>query len=269
MILRAYFGLKENPFNMKKIKLLPHQDEIFQILMIHSQQGGLCTLMGDTGTGKSVTKEALKQYANEDKRMIVISIGRTLHTYTNTVKMLCDAFKIQSDGDACKCEKKLIEETFKINRNGKSLVTIIDDAHLMEIENLRKLRLLFEDFPKNHNLILVGQPSLLYNLNTNINDDIKSRITYSVIIPKLNQDDIKLFIFSQLDRINLPHSTFTDEALNLIIKSSEGYLRRVRNLCLSCLLEAVKEQTKEITLNIVNYVLMQPHWRKEYDMDKV
>ena len=30
---------------------------------------------------------------------------------------------------------------------------------------LRKLRLLFEDFPKNHNLVLIGRPSLLANLD--------------------------------------------------------------------------------------------------------
>ena len=41
------------------------------------------------------------------------------------------------------------------------IAPIIDDAHLMEMDCLRKLRLLFEDFPKNHNLILIGQPPLL------------------------------------------------------------------------------------------------------------
>ena len=40
----------------------------------------------------------------------------------------------------------------------------ISDAHLMGMGNLRKLGLLFEEFPKNHNLILSGQPALLTNL---------------------------------------------------------------------------------------------------------
>ncbi len=35
----------------------------------------------------------------------------------------------------------------------------------MEMQNLRKLRLLLEDFPKNHNLILVGQPYLIQNIS--------------------------------------------------------------------------------------------------------
>jgi MSHA biogenesis protein MshM len=267
MIIRSHFGLQDNPFSLNKISLLPHQEEIFQILQVHSQQGGLCLLLGEPGTGKSVIKEAVKQQAN--KHMIVVSVGRTLHTYCNTVKILCQAFQIELDGSDFKCEKRLIEEAFTINRQGKMLVTIIDDAHLMEIATLRKLRLLFEDFPKNHNLILVGQPSLLLNLSLNVNQDIKSRITYSVIMSKLNPEDLEKFVLAQLERIGLAHNTFTPDALALIIRSSEGYLRRIRNLCLSCLLETARDQKKEVTLDLVNRVLLQPHWRKEYDLDKI
>ena len=160
-MIRSYFGLAQNPFSVENITLLPHQQEIYDIIQVHSQQGGLCLIMGEPGTGKSVIKEAILQGAS--KRMTVVSIARTLHTYTNTVKLLCHAFNIEFNGVSFKCEKRLIEEAFSLNRQGKMLITIIDDAHLMEMQTLRKLRLLFEDFPKNHNIILSGQPELLYN----------------------------------------------------------------------------------------------------------
>jgi MSHA biogenesis protein MshM len=57
------------------------------------------------------------------------------------------------------------------------LVPIIDDAHLMNIDSLRKLRLFCEDFHKNHNLVLVAQPLLLHKLSLSVNEDIKSRVT--------------------------------------------------------------------------------------------
>ena len=40
------------------------------------------------------------------------------------------------------------------------------------------------------------------------------------------------------------HNTFTQEALALIVRSGEGLLRRTRNLCLSTLIEAVRDQTR-------------------------
>ena len=61
--------------------------------------------------------------------------------------------------------------------------------------------------------------------------------------------------------ITLQGMTFTDEAINLILRISEGTLRAVKNLCVGSLIEAVRDQTKTVDLKQVNAVLMQPHWR--------
>ena len=55
------------------------------------------------------------------------------------------------------------------------------------------------------------------------------------------------------------------EALALIVRSGEGLLRRTRNLCLSSLIEAVRDQNRIVDLKQVNRVLIQPHWRKDCD----
>jgi type II secretory pathway predicted ATPase ExeA len=227
-------------------------------------QGGLCLVVGRPGTGESVIKESLKKLP--EKEHLVATIARTLHTYTNTVKILCEAFRIEFESSAFQCERKLIQEAFSLNRSGKMLVTIIDDAHLMETESLRKLRLLLEDFPKNHNLILIGQVELLANLDLAVNLDIKSRVTYSVITRRLNDDVMREFIHRELDRIGLAHSTFTTAATELIIRSADGVLRRCRNLCISTMLEAVRARARSIDIDIVNRVLLQPHWQNQVDL---
>jgi MSHA biogenesis protein MshM len=266
-MIRSYFGISQNPFSHENISLLPQQQEIYDILKVHSQQGGLCLLMGEPGTGKTVIKESFKQHA--EKRIVVVTIARTLHTYTNTIKILCEAFNVEFAGTHFKCERRLIEEALSLYRTGKLLVIIIDDAHLMEMTTLRRLRLLLEDFPKNHNLILVGQPELLSRMSLKVNDDLKSRVTYSVVMKKLTQDDLEAFILSQLDKVGLGHNIFTEDSLSLIIRSSDGILRRARNLCLSCLLEAVRDRKKTIGIDIVNRVLIQPHWRLDYELEQL
>lgn len=263
-MIRSFFGLTETPFYPRRLKLLPQQQDIHDTLCVHCQQGGLCLVVGSPGTGKSVIKEAIAQAA--DKRQLVAPVARTLHTYTNTIKILCEAFLIDFDGSSFKCERRLIEEALNLNRQGKTLITIIDDAHLMEMDTLRRLRLLFEDFPKNHNLILIGQPALLSSLALNVNQDIKSRVTYSVITKRLNPDDMQAFILAELDRLGLGHNTFTQAALDLIVRSADGILRKTRNLCLSCMLDAVRAAKKTIDIDNVNRVLIQPHWRKECDI---
>jgi type II secretory pathway predicted ATPase ExeA len=266
-MIRAFYGIDQNPFSIDRdIILLKHQQEVFDILRVHSFQGGLCLLMGEPGTGKTMIKRTINQ--NSDKTTVVVNITRTLHTYINTIKILCQAFNIDYSGSYFKCEKRLIQEAFNLNNDGKSLIVVIDDAHLMDMTTLRKLRLLFEDFPKNHNVVLVGQTQLLHNMALRVNDDIKSRVTYSTILKKLNADDMERFITRELDHAGLPHNIITEDALSLVIRSSEGILRKARNLMLSCMVEAVRSRKKTIGIDNVNRVLIQPHWRIEQDIEQ-
>ena len=259
-MLRSHFGIQRHPFDHEDLQLLPHQQEVLDILLVHSQQGGLCLLLGEPGSGKSTLKEALCHH--DPKRLVTPSVNRTLHTYHNTLRILCAAFQIDFAGRDHHCERQIVTEAFRLHRTGRMLVPIIDDAHLMPGDCLRKLRLLCEDFPRSHNLVLIGQPPLLQTLQLAINEEVRSRITYSVSLPRLGPEAIEAFFLSELDRCGLGHNVFTPDALALIVRSGEGLLRRTRNLALACLIEAVRAQTRTVDLPHVNRVLIQPHWRQ-------
>lgn len=263
-MIRSHFGLSANPFDPSITELLPHQRAVFDVLTVHARQGGLCLLLGEPGTGKSTLKQAL--VSHDPKRLITPTVARTLHTYSGTLQILCEAFGVEAKSRDTHREKALIEVAFKLNTEGKLLMPIIDDAHLMELGALRKLRLLFEDFPRNHCLLLVAQPPMLDKLRLLVNQDIRSRITYSHVMKPLLAEELQAYILRELDRVRLPHSCFTEEAMELILRSSEGLLRRCRNLCVSALLEAVRDRTTTVDLPQINRVLMQPHWRSERDL---
>jgi hypothetical protein len=149
---------------------------------------------------------------------------------------------------------------------GRCRTTILDDAHLMDLANRRTLRQLFEDFPKNHNLILIGRPGLLADLDLGVNQDIQSRVTDSVVTKRLGPDPLRDFLHRELDRVGLGHHTFTPPAIDLVVRSAEGVLRKARNLSVGCLIEAVRSARKTIDLDIVNRVRMQPHWQTDTDL---
>jgi len=174
-MIRSHFGLSANPFDSSVTELLPHQQAVFDVLCVHARQGGLCLLLGEPGTGKSVLKHAL--CTHDPKRVITPVLNRTLHTYSSSLQILCDAFGVESKATDPHREKALIEVAFKLNTEGKLLMPIIDDAHLMELGALRKLRLLFEDFPRNHCLLLVAQPPMMEKLRLMVHQDIRSRMS--------------------------------------------------------------------------------------------
>ena len=102
----------------------------------------------------------------------------------------------------------------------------------------------------------------------NVNEDIKSRITYSKNILPLNDFDLEEYITKELDAVRLGVNTYDSAATELIIRSAQGNLRLCRNLCYSSLIEACRENKRTVTISHVNNVLIQPHWRSHEELIK-
>jgi len=264
-MIKSIFGLTKEPFNRNELSLLPQQKHIVDIIKIHSQQGGFSVVIGEPGVGKSVLREHIERF-DKERDITVVSCVRTLHTYWQILCQLADSFNIEVPEK--QLEKTLIQNAFNHIKERKTLYVVIDEAHLLDMQVLRKLRLLFEQFPKKHNVILFGQRDLLYYLSMNVNKDIKSRITYSADIKPLNDDDIERYIIKELETVRLGINTFDIAAIELIIRSSQGNLRLCRNLCYGSLIEACRETKKIVTITHVNNVLVQPHWRSHEELIK-
>jgi len=263
-MIRSHFAITQDPFvTHERTPLLAHQQHCFDILSVHNQQGGLCLIIGEPGTGKTVLKNKIIHH--NPKEWITPVINRSLHNWSNILRLLCEAFELDASGNDHKCEARLIEEARELNNKGKLIIPIIDDVHLIPLIALRKLRLLLEDFPKNHNLILLGQTEFNTTLQLRPNEDIRNRITYSALIPLLSDAGLEEFIHQELDRVELPHTTFSEAAVRLITRSSEGVLRSAKNLCIGAMIEAARDQVREVDTKQVNAVLMQPHWRQQRD----
>ena len=265
MMIKATFGLSKEPFNRTDLTLLPQQQRIFDIIKIHSQHGGFSVVVGGPGVGKSVLREHIETL-DKERDTIVASFSRTMHTYLNILKQLAESLKIETTVQHL--EKELIQVAYTHIRERKTLYTLIDEAHLLDMAVLRKLRLLFDRFPKKHNLVLLGQPDLLYFLSMKINEDIKSRITYSESILPLNDGDLEQVIVKELEAVRLGLNTFDSAAMELILRSVQGNLRLCRNLCYASLIEACRDSKREVSIRHVNNVLVQPHWRSHDELIK-
>jgi type II secretory pathway predicted ATPase ExeA len=264
-MINAIWGIKSLPFKREANLLLSQQKQAIEMIRIHAQQGGFSVIIGEPGVGKTVLREHLEQSA-QGRDTTVVSCSRTMHTYRQIIWQLAASFLLETKEK--NLEADLIEAAFAQVRERKTLYILIDEAHLLELATLRKLRLLFERFPKNHNLVLFGQPELLHALSLSTNKDIKSRITYSYTLKPLNDEDMENYIQAELNQAKMGINTFDEGALRVIIRSAEGNLRLCRNLCLGSLIEAAKATEKTVTITHVNQVLIQPHWRSYEDLLK-
>lgn len=262
-MINAHFGTTKTPFETDQElinELLPHQKHAYTRVKDQSFIGGLTVVIGEPGTGKTIFKQALVQLPNKQWHIIVIN--RAIFSWNSFLSLLAQALQIESKGNSTVLETLIISEVRTLHRRGKCLILIVDDAHLIPPDHLKQIRLLLEDFPKNHNLVLIGQPELMTTIKRRDNEDIRSRITQSSEFKSLSPNDMLDYMHRQLDQSGLPHNTFTEAAINLILKVNNGNLRATKNLCLGGMQEALRSQTRTVDHHEINRVLDQPHWQQ-------
>ena len=257
-MIKATFGITKEPFYRSEVALLPQQLEAVDMIKIHAQHGGFCVIVGNPGVGKSVIRAHLEQLG-KDRDMVVVSFTQTMHTYQPILRQLAESMQITASMKDL--EKELVQTAYRHVQSQKTLYLVIDEAHLLDIGILRKLRLLFERFPKKHNLVLLGHPELMHRLSMMCNEDLKNRISYSKQLLPLQDADLSAFIIAELAAVGLGANTFDEAALQVILRAVQGNLRLCSNLCYASLIATCIAQQRICTVSHVNTALQQPHWR--------
>jgi len=124
----------------------------------------------------SFAKGLLSRFKLPQKQWHLVAINRSIHSWNSFLSLLCQTLELPDKGTSATLEKAAVAHARQLNREGKRLIFIIDDAQLLPGDLLKQIRLLLEDFPKNRNLVLIGQPELLKMLQRSDHQDIRSRI---------------------------------------------------------------------------------------------
>ena len=74
-MIRSHFGLQRNPFDPEAVCLLPHQQEIFDILRVHAQQGGLCLVLGEPAEPSSAGRRPWRDGSLLALAAVLVVIG--------------------------------------------------------------------------------------------------------------------------------------------------------------------------------------------------
>ena len=265
-MIKQTFGIAKEPFSRTgPHHLLPQQQNAFVFIKTHSSHGGFSVITGEPGVGKSVLKEHIEEL-RKNNETVIVSCSRTMHTYLNILKQL--AYSCEIEFNQSTIEKDLISVAYRHIRDNKTLYILIDEADLLDMAVLRKLRLLFDQFPPKHSLVLFGRPNLMMTLSLKVNEDIKTRITFSQNFLPLTDEQLDLFIKNELESVKLGVNTFDEAAIELILRNAQGNLRLCRNLCYGSLIESCRDGKRIVSFSHVNDVLVQPHWRSHDDLVK-
>jgi len=176
-----HFGLKTNPFphELKSVEdIVPLKDLALAEKKILStiNHGGFCGITGCTGSGKTVLLKKIEHELSARKDIVLIK-PRTVEKQYLGASGLCDAILEDlhwpwSKGHRLEMRARYVGQALEHNyRNGKKVILIIDEAHLLTDDALLALKRFYEfelGFRKLLAIVLVGQEKLAERLQ-NVN----------------------------------------------------------------------------------------------------
>ena len=134
---------------------------------------------------------------------------------------------------------------------GRSLIVIVDEAHLVSTELLQELRTLAEPSPRCATpvrLMLAGQLELEERLADPELESLNQRVACHAILESLSQADSAEYIHERLAIAGAKTQAFSEEALAFIVRAADGNPRAIHQLCDHCLLSAYTIEEKPISL---------------------
>jgi general secretion pathway protein A len=258
----SFFGMKNTPFvnsiSVDSLYLSSMLDEALGRLEFAAERKLFAIMTADVGCGKTTAIRKFASSLNPDK-YTVLYLSDSKLTPRWFYKGLLDQLGVESRfyrGDA----KRQLHQQLELIRgvHNKTVVTIVDEAHLLDKETLEEIRFLLNYKMDSLNpmaLVLVGQNELWDKIKLQRYSAIRQRIDIKCEIPQYDRSQTGEYINAHLDYSGGAREIFTDKAIDEIYKYSAGSARAINKVCTHSLLFAAQRAKKLIDDHMIRTVI--------------
>lgn len=258
-----YYGIYLNPFENTPDPrfLFPSKSHREVLAALHygvDSAKGFILLAGDVGTGKTTMINSLLEII--DPSYIVLNITNPKWTFVEIIRYLAVKLEIDAEHkENFQLLEELQAELEKLDDQGKRVVLIIDEAHLLSESALEDIRLLSNIESNNKKLIqivLVGQEEIYQTLQKDSLKTLKQRISINRHLLPLNQKETTEYINHRLKVAGRQAPLFSPKARTLIWKRSQGVPRLINHICDNAMLIGYAAEAKLIRSRLIREVIM-------------
>ena len=215
-------------------------------------------VMADPGCGKSTLMRMFVENLPREKYMPLYLSDSKL-TPRWLYAGLLDRMGLEAKINRGDSKRMLQREVENLSvSQGKSVVCILDEAHLLDKETLEEFRFLLNcnfDSESPMALILVGQRELWdQKLRLQTYAAIRQRIYMKIFLERLDLSEVHSYIASHLAYSGCKSELFTSDAEEEIYKVSGGIPREINAVCEKTLLYAYQSQKRLIDGHMVRFV---------------
>lgn len=259
-----YYGLAEKPFSLlpdpEYLYLSRHHQKALTLLEYGIlNQAGFCVISGQAGSGKTTLIRYLLNRLDND-----VTVGLLSNTHESFEELL--AWILMSFGLAyqnkSKTQRYQIFVDFLIEEYAQKRHTllIIDEAQNMSPAALEELRMLSNiNADQDHllQMILMGQPGLLKNLQRPQLRQFAQRIAVDYKLEAMNKAETCAYIRHRLKIAGAAADIFNNSACMAVYYHSRGLPRLINLLCDTALVYGYAESVPVIDKTLIDDVVKE------------
>jgi type II secretory pathway predicted ATPase ExeA len=240
--LQSHYGFTKTPFGRGLAPQMLHRhgahaEAVARIGWCVAERA-LGVITGEVGAGKTVAVRAALAGLDTSRHTIVYLGnpavgGRGL--YAGIVSALGGLPRFH--------KAALIPQTMDLlaaeeHERGRTVVLVLDEAHLLDTHQLEELRLLTNADMDSHSpfaALLVGQPTLRRRIKLGTFAALDQRIALRYALNGMTHEETSSYVSHHLKLAGRSDTLFSDDALALIHQVSRGLPRAVNNLAIQAL----------------------------------
>ncbi len=262
-----YFGFKIEPFgpapDSRFIILTPtHQEALATLVYAFEEREGWALLQGAAGLGKTTILKALLRQTGPE-----VTAGAVSHPATEALAF-CNQIALALGLAGPFARKGLFLEEFRglvesQREQGRELVLLIDDAHLLTPELLTEIRLLGNEDqgqPRVLNIFLSARPLIQWQMERGQERDLHQLLRRRHALDPLDQEAIVHYVSKRLSLAGGDPELFDQDALELVQVATHGVPRQINALCAHCLDRAQRRGDRRVGPGVVRWAMEDlPH----------
>jgi type II secretory pathway predicted ATPase ExeA len=241
-----HFGLAEPPF-----RITPHTDFFFDgadrgatlealiYAILHDE--GIVKVSGEVGSGKTMLCRVLMERL--PAHVVTIYLATPSLARDEILNAIRDELELKLSHERTSVAlRELQEHLISLYGQGRRVVILIDEAHVMPDETLEQVRLLSNLESNRHKLlqiVLFGQPELDATLAKSSLRQLRDRITHSFRMRPLSRPEVAKYLTFRMRAAGYRGpDVFTPRAVSLLARAADGLTRRINILADKALLSA-------------------------------
>lgn len=275
----SYFGLTIKPFELVPnprflFNSHSHKKAISYLKYGLQERAGFILLTGEVGSGKTTIIRDLIN--NLDGDMVLAMVYNTRATARQMLAMINEDFGLEvggKDKDKVSLLRDLNDHLVALHAEQKRPVIIIDEAQNLSpavLEEIRLLSNLEADNFKLVQIVLVGQPELQKVITRPELRQLRQRISVHCHLEPLTREETEAYVYHRLAMAgNRNALRWQEGTFDTLHGYSAGIPRLINVFCDFVLLAAFVEETRDISLEMLEEVIGDVSWDRQVEATRL